>query len=426
MSGDFGKESAESGRTVMNVWTDGKQGGTAGGRTAEGRELPAENAEQTAAGKMLCGSEGAGCGDMAGSDKKSGTPLISVIIPVYNCEAYLNRCLDGVLSQNVRDMEIICVDDGSTDASPDMLERYADGDARLRVIHQPHLGVSAARNAGLDAASGRWISFVDGDDQVLPGMYEVLLKDCCGEDAVCFGAEEFAVSGGRLRQVKSGYFDVKFSGFHILEDDDLLRLSMVVWDKLFLREKVERIHLRFPEGMNFEDNAFVFSFFAVNRRVRFMRDRLYRYFRRAGSITGQVRAGKSGLAFDYIHLLDPVHTLWTQLGLLPKKQHLFEKFCVYCFRSAADICRIWERPGIAYALALLLNRWNLEPRDGLLRSLKNGEMSIRLGHFPGRDMAMLRPLRGLEKLFFIGNCRERKVVCLFSFRVASWKRPVRD
>ena len=90
------------------------------------------------------------------------------------------------------------------------------------------------------------------------------------------------------------------------------------------------------------------------------------------------------------------------------------------------MCHRWERPGIAYALALLLNRWKLVPGDSLLRALKNGEMSIRLGRFPGRDMAMLRPLRGLEKLFFIGNCGERKVICLFSFKIAGWKRPARS
>ncbi len=410
-------EAVMNGRDVV-----GKGGGTGNGFTDEGRGgIPRK---RTAADAGNSSSRRPGCRSVSAQEKAA--PILSVIVPVYNCEPYLVRCLESILSQSVRDMEIICVDDGSTDGSSAVIERYAGKDGRVRVIRRQNRGVSAARNAGLDAAEGRWISFVDGDDEVKPGMYETLLRDCCGEDAVCCGAEEFVLSDGRMRQVNSGYFDVKFSGFRMLEDEDLFRLSMVVWDKLFLREKVERVRLRFPEGLNFEDNAFVFNFFAVNRRVRFVSDRLYRYFRRADSITGQVRSGRQGMAFDYIHLLDSVHDFWTEHGLLPEKQPLFEKFCVYCFRSAADVCQRWERPGIAYAQALLLNRWKRVPGDSLLRALKKGELRLRLGRFPGRDMAMLRPLRGLEKLFFIGNCGERKVICLFSFKIAGWKRPARS
>ena len=414
----------------MNGRTDDAvgKGDGAGNGSPYGAGLGAGKPEKngSAAGERGSFPQHSGCRGPASDGKETSLPLLSVIIPVYNSERYLERCLNGILSQSVRDMEVICVDDGSTDKSSAVLARHAEKDGRVRVIHRKNRGVSAARNAGLDAAGGRWVSFVDSDDEVKPGMYETLLKGCCGEDAVCFGAEEFVLSDGRMRQVKSGYFDVKFSGFRLLEDDDLFRLSMVVWDKLFLREKVERLRLRFPEGLNFEDNAFVFNFFAVNRRVRFVSDRLYRYFRREDSITGQARWGRQGLAFDYIHLLESVHEFWTEQGLLPSRQPTFEKFCVFCLRSAADICLKWELPGIAYAMASLLHRWDFVPEDGLLRSLKNGEMSIRLGRFPGRDMAMLRPLRGLEKLLFIGNCRERKVVCLFSFRIASWRRPVRD
>lgn len=106
--------------------------------------------------------------------KKNGSPKISVIVPVYNTARYLARCLDSIAAQTFTDWECICVDDGSTDESGAMLDAYARRDARFRVIHQENGGVSRARNAGLDAARGEWIAFVDSDDWVEPEMLEIL------------------------------------------------------------------------------------------------------------------------------------------------------------------------------------------------------------------------------------------------------------
>ena len=100
------------------------------------------------------------------------TPLISVIIPVYNVEKYLRRCLDSVIAQTYQNLEIICVDDGSIDDSGKICDQYAVRDARIKVIHQENQGLSAARNRGLDAAEGEYIAFVDSDDYILEDMYK--------------------------------------------------------------------------------------------------------------------------------------------------------------------------------------------------------------------------------------------------------------
>ena len=102
-------------------------------------------------------------------------PTVSVIIPVYNTSLYLSRCLNSVLSQTHRDLEVILVDDGSTDASPALCDEYADKDARVRVIHQENGGLSAARNAGLELACGDYIGFVDSDDWIELDMYAYLI-----------------------------------------------------------------------------------------------------------------------------------------------------------------------------------------------------------------------------------------------------------
>ena len=101
--------------------------------------------------------------------------MISVIVPVYNVEPYLRKCLDSILAQTYRNLEILVIDDGSTDGSGRICDEYAGRDERIKVFHTENHGLSCARNLGLDNANGEWIGFVDSDDWIEPDMYEVLL-----------------------------------------------------------------------------------------------------------------------------------------------------------------------------------------------------------------------------------------------------------
>ena len=103
-------------------------------------------------------------------------PLLSIIVPVYKVENYLQKCIDSILAQTFTDFELILVEDGSPDGCPALCDAAAAKDARIRVLHQKNGGLSAARNAGLDVARGEWIGFVDSDDYIAPEMYETLYK----------------------------------------------------------------------------------------------------------------------------------------------------------------------------------------------------------------------------------------------------------
>ena len=102
---------------------------------------------------------------------------ISVIVPVYNTEKFLNNCIESILNQTHKNLEVIIIDDGSTDNSPAICDEYAKKDSRVKVIHKENGGVSSARNAGLDIASGEYIGFIDGDDVIEPDMYHFLLAN---------------------------------------------------------------------------------------------------------------------------------------------------------------------------------------------------------------------------------------------------------
>ena len=118
--------------------------------------------------------------------------MISIIVPIYNVEKYLRRCIDSILGQTYRDLEVILVDDGSPDGCGAICDAYAEKDVRVTVIRQKNAGVSAARNAGLACARGEWIGFVDPDDFIVPNMYQEML------DAINVTGAELAVCGYNL------------------------------------------------------------------------------------------------------------------------------------------------------------------------------------------------------------------------------------
>ena len=130
-------------------------------------------------------------------------PLVSVIIPVYNVEKYLNQCLDSVIAQTLTDIEIICVNDSSTDGSLGILEEYEKKDKRIRVVTQPNSGAGAARNRGLSMASGKYLSFLDSDDFFEPDMLELAYQKAEEDSAdfVVFNSNQYYTDKGKFVEV---------------------------------------------------------------------------------------------------------------------------------------------------------------------------------------------------------------------------------
>ena len=218
-------------------------------------------------------------------------PLISVIIPVYNTESYLDRCMQSILSQTHRNMEIILVDDGSTDGSAKKCDEYARMDPRIRVFHKENGGQSSARNLGLDACSGDYISFVDSDDWIEPNMLSALLDQLethqaplaiCGRYDAYEGSEK-RVIGKSLG--KSGLFDTR----EILPRMMIGGLSdFSVCDKLHRRDLWET--LRFPEGEIYEDYAVMYKVVLAAQKAVLYDQPLYTYnHRRASTVTSGFR-----------------------------------------------------------------------------------------------------------------------------------------
>lgn len=211
---------------------------------------------------------------------------ISVIVPVYKVEPYLRRCLDSIVNQTYRKLEIILVDDGSPDNCGMICDEYAAKDERVRVIHQKNAGLSAARNAGLRIASGDCLGFVDSDDWVELEMFETLLnglQDIGADIAVCGRYEEYKDHKVPYCWPEVQVLDTEHAVGELLKND---RLQNLVWDKLYRRELFEEIW--FPEGKTFEDMAVMHWLFLRAKKVVCLPVVMYHYLHRAGSIVGDI------------------------------------------------------------------------------------------------------------------------------------------
>ena len=218
--------------------------------------------------------------------------LVSVIVPVYNVAPYLREALDSVVNQTYKDLEIIIVDDGSTDGSADICEEYADSDARIKLIKQPNKGLSGARNTGLENATGDLVAFVDSDDSISPLFVELLVSAMISSDSpigVCRCSIIYS-NGSMNGVVASSVFPTILKG--VYERADALRLlveetmSVNVCNKLFRRELFSDV--RFAEGHVYEDAYPCFKLFDKAERVVLIDESLYNYRRRPDSITALV------------------------------------------------------------------------------------------------------------------------------------------
>ena len=205
-------------------------------------------------------------------------PLLSIIVPVYNVERYLPKCIDSILAQTFTDFELILVEDGSPDNCPALCDAAAAKDARIRVIHQKNGGLSAARNAGLDAARGEWIGFVDSDDYIAPEMYEVLYQavQSTGADLALCDYAEVDETGALCPPMHISLAEQVFTGRELLKNatDSMIQPA---WNKLYRRAV-------FAQGKLNEDLFLIPEVCLQIQKAVVVPKALYYYVQRGGSI----------------------------------------------------------------------------------------------------------------------------------------------
>lgn len=220
-----------------------------------------------------------------------GNPKVSIIVPIYNVEKYLDRCMNSLVNQTLKDIEIIMVDDGSPDNCPKMCDEWAKKDSRIKVVHKKNGGLGYARNSGLDVATGEYVAFVDSDDFVKTDMYETLYNKIeeYGADTIFCGlfkywnvnkvieirnVDKTSVFEGPL--LKDFSLDLACSSIEVKKD---WKYELSVWHGLYSNELIKKYHIRFRSEREIisEDIVFHQLYIIYSKKVVYIPDALYYY-----------------------------------------------------------------------------------------------------------------------------------------------------
>lgn len=206
---------------------------------------------------------------------------VSIIMPVYNAEEFLERAIDSVINQTFENFELICVNDGSKDRSLEILNEFAAKDSRIKVITQENAGISSARNTGLKHASGEYLMFIDNDDFYEPDMCECMVNAMAEHDV------DFAVCNYNAvmdsEDYSHGWHNLKKFGLIDVRPETINNIHILVWDKIFKKELCDKYSITFPDGCMHEDLCFCYKYFSVAQKAFGINKKLYNYVIRAQS-----------------------------------------------------------------------------------------------------------------------------------------------
>lgn len=265
-------------------------------------------------------------------------PAISVIVPVYNVEKYLKECLEALINQTFEDIEIVAVDDASTDNSYKILQEYTKKDNRIKVFkHLKNQGLSATRNTALVNSTGHFIMNCDADDifslDMCEKMYNAIKKHnveiaICGID--CLYETPVAET---IKESDKNYYSIKKSGVKKVDDNLILSINASFCSKIVSSDLIKKAQIKFPEGLRYEDAYFHFIIFSYVDKVCFIPENLYKYRRRANSIMTQTFNNGSGAA-DHLKIAIAIYKYYKKHNILNEKYELFwHCFCDFYWFS---------------------------------------------------------------------------------------------
>lgn len=248
---------------------------------------------------------------------------VAIVIPCYNVESFVQRSIDSALSQTLTDIEIILVDDGSTDDTADILERAYQSDPRIHLINTTNGGLSAARNVGIAESTAPYLAFLDSDDYYEPHAIEQLVKAIeKTNSSVSVGSIRVIYNDKRLTAIEKNndkqYYTVKLSGVHQITESVLKKVDVSSCNKLFKRQIIERFDIHFPYGLKYEDAFFFNTYCMVANSIAFLpRDiYIYNYVRRQGSIMSNTFSGASRTAYDHLEVAVGIYDFMTTNNLV--------------------------------------------------------------------------------------------------------------
>lgn len=295
--------------------------------------------------------------------------LLSIIVPVYNSKEHLECCIDSILGQSYSNIELIIIDDGSTDGSSEICDYYAQKDSRVVVVHKKNGGASSARNAGLEIANGEYVAFIDSDDYCEYNMFEMLMAT-----AYCMHADIVACGGNILTEdidvtVPSWLkrtLSPKFAVSNIFSSRifSVRGLLPFLWNKIYKKSVIDSLGIVFNTDLKIgEDTVFLKTLFPVAQRIITIPDELYNYrYARAESL-GQQNKEEYILGLRHIEVIGALASAWRDMDLLSEQYKHFMKWSLgyvfwqiehlQSFELASAFLRIWDSYGLLDNISVL-------------------------------------------------------------------------
>ncbi len=270
-------------------------------------------------------------------------PLISIIVPIYNSEKTLNRCVDSILQQTFTDWELLLIDDGSKDSSGDICDEYARKDPRIKVFHKENGGVSSARNVGLDNAKGEWITFVDSDDWIVNNALDIDYDEV-DEDLLLFSYYLVSSKKEKLEKMTQCVLSNKNELASFCEKYLICTILRSPWSKIFKREKINSI--RFDENIRIgEDTLFMFDYLIGIQSCRVFNNVFYVY-NCENSLYSKYKLSIEEAVYAMEKLFQSYDMLSIVNGQVEK--YIFLDYKLYCYEDICEHHNLWFRNALVY------------------------------------------------------------------------------
>ena len=263
--------------------------------------------------------------------------LVSVIVPVYNGEKTIGFCLDSLVRQTLKDVKIICINDGSTDDTQKILEKYAKKHNNITVVECENGGRSIARNVGMRECDTKYIMFCDDDDSYERDMCKKMVNVMEGNDvdiAVCGVNIKYNIHS-EMKDSDDEYYRVDFEGKRKVTDKVILKTDVSVWNKIFKMDIINQNDVSFPEGLNNEDFYFYNAYMSVSDLAYFLNEKLYNYVRQEGSIMSNIYIGKES-SWDHLIVAERLFDFYKKTGFLAEHTNLFWRQWVLSYWFSYD------------------------------------------------------------------------------------------
>lgn len=332
-------------------------------------------------------------------ESRNAKPLISIVVPAHNTERYLERCLDSLVNQTLKEIEIICIDDGSTDGTLEILEEYKKKDKRVKIKSIPQSGLSIARNTGIEMATAEYIMFCDSDDYYELETCEKILEaiESTGASVVINEINTVYEAYPERQLWDEEYYNLRLSGLQEMSKSVLQQTDVASTNKIFRRDIIDKYKIRFPEGRSYEDSYFCYAYFCVGKTVYYLHERLYNYVRHEGSImaTTWEKDIKHDVAIDHLFNGIKFFEFLKEHGIFEEYSDLFWDRFLFCENFTLTESKTKQR--------------RQEAREVATKFIQEHKNEFYMAEPGVRDaLIAINP-----KLFFIDSSRTKKAILKF-------------